>query len=334
MQQAAGIVSCKWRGIKDEFQFPAVTMSGVADIGGMQTPVAAGPGGAVKRIRAPNASAMTGSGTNTYLVFGGHEVAVIDPGPDHDDHFHRIMTEVGPSRRITKILITHPHADHTGLASRLAKNTGAEMIAHSGAEGATSERMRTLGGKFELGGGEGLDWDFMPDRQIGDGELIACDEWSFEAVLTPGHTANHICYAWQEAEVLFSGDHVMGWSTTLVSPPHGDMGDFMRSLERLRLRTDRMFLPGHGEPITDPISAVASQHSHRRERERQILHCLRSGLTGVVEIAARVYSGLPAHLAKAAERNVLAHLLDFVFCGKATTVGRDSSGRPRFRPSD
>lgn len=309
-------------------------MNGVADVGRTRTPVATGPGGAVKRIRAQNASAMTGSGTNTYLIVGEHEVAVIDPGPDRDDHFRRIMTEVGPSRRITKILITHPHADHTGLAPRLAKHTGGELIAHSGADGAMSERMRTLCGEFELGGGEGLDWDFKPDRQLVDGETIACDQWSFEAVLTPGHTANHICYAWKDAEILFSGDHVMGWSTTLVSPPHGDMGEFMRSLERLRLRTDRVFLPGHGEPITDPNSAVASQHSHRSEREGQILHQLRSGSTGVGEIAARVYSGLPLHLAKAAERNVLAHLLDFVFRGKATTTGRDGLGRPRFRPSD
>ena len=309
-------------------------MNGVADVGWRPTPVAVGPGGAVKRIRAPNASALTGNGTNTYLAIGERKVAVIDPGPDQDDHFRRIMTEVGPSRRISKILITHPHADHTGLASRLAKHTGAETIAHSGADGAISERMRTLGSQFELGGGEGLDWEFEPDRRIVDGELIACDEWNFEAVLTPGHTANHICFACRDAEVLFSGDHVMGWSTTLVSPPHGDMGDFMRSLERLRLRADRMFLPGHGEPITDPVSAVASQQSHRREREMQILHHLRSGLTGVGEIAARVYSGLPVRLAKAAERNVLAHLIDCVFRGKAATTGHDNSGRPRFRPSD
>ena len=334
MQQAAGIVSCKWLGIKDEFQIPAVSMNDVADVGRTPSPMAMGLGSAVKCIRAPNASAMTGNGTNTYLVVGRHSVAVIDPGPDQDDHFRRIMTEVGPSRRISEILITHPHADHSELAARLAKHTGAEVIAHSGADGATSERMRTLGGEFELGGGEGLDWDFKPDRRIVDGELIACGEWSFEAVLTPGHTANHICYAWRDAEILFSGDHVMGWSTTLVSPPHGDMGDFMRSLERLRLRADRAFLPGHGEPITDPISAVASQQSHRREREEQILHCLRSGLTGVDEIAARVYSGLPVRLVKAAERNVLAHLIDILFRGHAATIGRDRSGRPRFRLLD
>ena len=309
-------------------------MNGVADVGRTQPPLPMVPGGAVKRIRAPNASAMTGNGTNTYLVVGEHCVAVIDPGPDLNDHFRRIMKEVGASRRITKILITHPHADHTGLAARLAKHTGAEMIAHSGADGATSERMRTFGSEFELGGGEGLDWDFEPDRRIVDGELIACGEWTFEAVLTPGHTTNHVCYTWRDAEVLFSGDHVMGWSTTIVSPPHGDMGDFMRSLERLRHRTDRMFLPGHGEPITDPISEVASQLSHRRKREKQVLHHLRSGMTGVAEIAARVYSGFPVHLAKAAERNVLAHLIDFVLRGQATTIGRDSSGRPRFQLLD
>ena len=306
-------------------------MNGAAEGERTPPPLAAGQGGAVRRIRAPNASAMTGNGTNTYLVVGERSVAVIDPGPDQDDHFHRIMTEVGPSRRISKILITHPHADHTGLANRLAKHTGAETVAHSGADGAISERMRKLSSEFELEGGEGLDWDFEADRQIVDGEVVACGEWSFEAVLTPGHTANHICYAWGDAKVLFSGDHVMGWSTTLVSPPHGDMGDFMRSLERLRLRTDRMYLPGHGEPITDPISAVASQQSHRREREEQVIHHLRSGLTGVSEIAACIYSGLPVRLAKAAERNVLAHLIDLLFRGQATAIGRDSSGRPRFR---
>lgn len=309
-------------------------MKGVADVRRTTTPLTLESGGAVKCIRAPNASAMTGNGTNTYLVVGEHSIAVVDPGPDQDDHFRRILTEVGPSRRISKILITHPHADHTELAARLANHTGAEMIAHSGADGAASERMRTLGSEFELGGGEGLDWDFEPDRRIVDGELIACGEWSFEAVWTPGHTANHICYAWRDADVLFSGDHVMGWSTTLVSPPHGDMGNFMRSLERLRLRTERMFLPGHGEPITNPTSTVASQQSHRREREKQILDHLRSGLTGVGEIAVRVYSGLPVRLAKLAERNVLAHLIDLVFRGQATTIGRDGSGRPRFRLLD
>ena len=309
-------------------------MSRVVDLGRTLPSVAAAPAGAVKRIRAPNASAMTGSGTNTYLVSGERHVAVIDPGPDREDHFRRILSQIGPLHRISKILVTHPHADHTELVSRLTKHTGAEVIAHSGAGGACSERMQALASEFELGGGEGLDRGFEPDRRVADGELIDCGELSFEAVLTPGHTANHICYAWKDAGVLFSGDHVMGWSTTLVSPPHGDMGDFMKSLERLGQRRDRVHLPGHGDPIADPISAITSQLSHRRERERQILHLLRSGLTGVGAIAARVYSGLPAGLVAAAERNVLAHLIDFLFRGRAMTVGSDGSGRPRFRLLD
>ena len=128
----AGIVSCKWRGIKDEFRNPRPTVNSVLDVGRMLPSAAAAPAGAVKRIRAPNASALTGSGTNTYLVSGRRQVAVIDPGPDRNDHFRRILSEVGPSHRISKILVTHPHADHTELVPRLAERTGAEVIAHSG----------------------------------------------------------------------------------------------------------------------------------------------------------------------------------------------------------
>ena len=289
---------------------------------------------ALRCIVAPNASAMTNFGTNTYLVVGKTQIAVIDPGPDDDRHLESILSHTSPSCRISKIFVTHPHVDHTGLAVRLAHETGADVLAHSGASGACSKRMRKLAEEFALGGGEGIDREFEPDRRLIDGELTWCDDWSFEAVWTPGHTANHMCYAWREAGILFSGDHVMGWSTTVVSPPHGDMGDFMASLDRLMQRQDEMLLPGHGGRVLAPVAEIKAQQLHRREREAQILHVLSCGLNSVGEIAGRIYSGLPVRLAAAAERTVLAHLLDLWARERAEAFCCDGLGRPCFRLVD
>ena len=284
----------------------------------------------LRRVVAPNPSAMTYKGTNTYLV-GRANIAVIDPGPNDDQHFRRLVTLAESSGQITKIFITHPHVDHIDLVPRLVERTGAEVLAHSGTDGAVSCRMSEIATVGNLGGGEGLGLGFEPDRRLEDGEVVSCEEWSIEAVWTPGHTANHLCFAWSETESLFSGDHVMGWSTTIVSPPHGDMGDYMRSLDRLKSRSERIYYPGHGEPVMNPPEEVQSHLSHRMSREQEILGCLRLGMTEVREMAGMIYPDVAASIAAAAERNVLAHLLDLQLRGIVHRTDCRTSGRMVFR---
>ncbi len=286
--------------------------------------------GNLRRIVAPNPSAMTYKGTNTYLI-GRSRIAVIDPGPNDDQHFRRLVTLAESSGQITKIFITHPHVDHIALVPRLVERTGAEVLAHSGTDGAISGRMSEIATGGSLGGGEGLGLGFEPDRRLEDGEVVSCEEWSIEAVWTPGHTANHLCFAWSETESLFSGDHVMGWSTTIVSPPHGDMGDYMRSLDRLKSRSERIYYPGHGEPVMNPAEEVQSQFLHRLSREEEIIGCLRRGMTESREVAGMIYPDAAASIAAAAERNVLAHLLDLQLRGVVSRTDGKASGRLFFR---
>ena len=261
----------------------------------------------LRRIMAPNASAMTYTGTNTYLL--GHErVAVIDPGPDNDEHLERILASI--AGELVKIFVTHPHSDHSGLARRLSHETGAEILAHSGASGSVSRRSLDIVHRLGLGGGEGLDASFRPHQKLSNGQVVADVEWTLQAHLTPGHMANHMCFSLVGEDCLFSGDHVMGWSTTIVSPPHGDMGEFMESLQALMARNETIYYPGHGLPITDPLAVMRRQKHHRLMREQQILGCLKAGLASSREIVLKVYSDLPPALRGAAERNVLAHLLD------------------------
>ena len=284
----------------------------------------------VRRIVAPNQSDMTYRGTNTYLV-GQGEVAVIDPGPDDDAHLRRIENELGTCRRVVAILITHSHIDHTALARRLSGTTGAPVMAYSGAAGSASDRMASLSAIIDLGGGEGLDRGFEPDKLMEDGESVSCDEWNIRAVWTPGHTANHLCFELADTGILFSGDHVMGWSTTIVSPPDGDMGDFMRSLNRLSERNDTVYYPGHGDPVTEPAAEVRRQLDHRMTRERQILDALQSKPQNTYELALHIYSGLPDRLKAAAERNVLAHVLDLVGKGRVHPINQPGIRNFKFK---
>ena len=203
----------------------------------------------VRRLLAPNPSPMTFHGTNTYLV-GDTDLAVIDPGPDSPDHLAAIMGAVGAHQQITHILVTHAHIDHSPLARALARATGAPVLAYGDASAGRSLVMQQLAAQGLAGGGEGVDHAFVPDLCIPHGAVVSGPDWTLEAIWTPGHFGNHLCFAFDD--ILFTGDLVMGWASSLVSPPDGDLTDFMASCAALRGRKDRVYLPGHGDAVTEP----------------------------------------------------------------------------------
>ena len=266
----------------------------------------------VRRVRADNPSPMTGGGTNTYFL-GQDAVTVIDPGPDLDSHLAAILAALAPGERITDILITHAHLDHSGLAPRLSALTGAPIWGFGTAHSGRSAVMADLAAAG-LHGGEGADERFEPDFLLQDGSFLALNGQFLTALHTPGHMGCHLCFAHQD--YLFSGDHVMDWSTTLVSPPDGDMAAYMASLRRLQSRPWRRFLPGHGDPVERPAQRLAALVAHRQAREAAILITLRDhGPATPAALAARIYQGTPAALLAAATRNVLAHLIDLTSRG-------------------
>jgi glyoxylase-like metal-dependent hydrolase (beta-lactamase superfamily II) len=259
----------------------------------------------LRHVIAPNPSAMTERGTNTWIV-GRGEVAVIDPGPAIPVHLDAILAALTPGERVTHILVTHAHLDHSALAPSLSARTGAPVLAFGSARDGISPAMLALG--LAGTGGEGLDAGFAPDERLGDGDVIEGPGWRLQAIHTPGHLGSHLCFAWGAA--CFTGDHVMGWSTSLVSPPEGDMGAYMASLGRLGQREWSRFLPGHGTTVRDPATRLAALTEHRHGREAQILAALAGGSCTPAALARAIYTDLPAPLLPAAERNVLAHLLD------------------------
>jgi glyoxylase-like metal-dependent hydrolase (beta-lactamase superfamily II) len=271
------------------------------------------PAGSVRQIEpdllclvAPNPSPLTAEGTNTYLL-GRRDIAVIDPGPDDPRHLAAILAALPSGARLHSIIVTHAHLDHSALAARLAARTGAPVRAFGDAHAGRSEVMRGLPG---LDGGEGLDLAFRPDVLLADQDWIGSDDWRIRAIHTPGHLGGHLCLDLPDRALCFSGDHVMGWSTSIVSPPDGDMTDYLASLGRLAGLGDRSLLPGHGAAVAGGRERIGELIRHRRQRESEILAALAGGTATAADLARRIYASTPAALLPAATRNVLAHLID------------------------
>ena len=250
----------------------------------------------IARVLAHNPSAFTYFGTQTYLV-GERELAVIDPGPDLPEHVDALEQAIA-GRPVAAIMCTHTHRDHSPAARPLAQRTGAPIV------GCAALALETAGPRADAA----FDGDYSPDRVLGDGEAVTVDGQSIAAVATPGHTSNHLCFAYQGA--LLSGDHVMGWSTTVVFPPDGDMAAYMASLDKLRQRDDRVYYPAHGPPVTNPAQYVRGLMGHRMQRERQILKLVAGQSRDIPDIVASAYPGLDPRLVVAAGGSVHAHLLD------------------------
>ncbi|MCC5991282.1 MAG: MBL fold metallo-hydrolase [Rhodobacteraceae bacterium] len=261
----------------------------------------------LRLIRANNPSAMTGAGTNSYII-GSGQVCVLDPGPADPQHLRAIMAALQPDEQVAAILVTHSHLDHSPLARELADATGAPVLGFGDSASGRSDLMADLAAQGVAGGGEGVDADFRPDRLLGDQEEFGVGEESLRAIWTPGHMGNHLCFAWRGA--VFTGDHVMGWASSLISPPDGDLGAYMRSLEKLRDEGARALYPGHGAPIPDAAARIAELAAHRQARSAAILAQLAHGPAGIAELVAAIYTDTPAELHPAAARNVHAHLID------------------------
>ncbi|PNU02547.1 MBL fold metallo-hydrolase [Novosphingobium guangzhouense] len=262
----------------------------------------------VRRVLARNPSPFTYTGTQTYIVGaageGAGEVAVIDPGPDEAEHIDALMAAIG-NDKVVAICCTHTHRDHSPAAAPLAALTGAPIVGC--APLVLSDDGPRADASFDAG--------YAPDRVLADGEAVSGKGWTLRAVATPGHTSNHLCFALErdgeETGALFTGDHVMGWSTSVVSPPDGDMTAYMESLARLYAREqDTVYYPAHGPEVTRPRQLVRGMIGHRRQRERQILRQIESGVTTIAAMVPLMYKGVDERLWPAAGRSVLAHLLD------------------------
>ncbi|KMK66972.1 MBL fold metallo-hydrolase [Puniceibacterium sp. IMCC21224] len=272
----------------------------------------------LRRIVAPNPSAMTFRGTNTYLL-GERALAVIDPGPDDPTHLAAILAALKPGQSISHIIVTHAHRDHSPLSRALSRATGAPVLAFGDAQAGRSAVMQRLADSGLMEGGEGVDFAFMPDIAVPDGAVISGDGWDLEVLHTPGHFGNHIALGW--GQQLFCGDLVMGWATSLVSPPDGDLTDFMASCARVRAGNWARLHPGHGAPINEPLTRIDWLISHRQSREAQILAALGSGPADAATLAAQIYTEIPPDLLPAAARNTLAHLVDLVTKSKVVHNG-------------
>lgn len=271
----------------------------------------------IRRVLAPNPSPMTHLGTNTYLL-GQREVTVIDPGPSDPAHRAAIETAVGAGR-IVSIVVTHAHLDHSALARDLARGHGVRIIAFGPPDAGRRPVMARLAAAGLAGGGEGVDRAFRPDDEVGDGARIPTEAGTLEVLHTPGHFAGHLSLALGDA--VFTGDHVMGWASSLVSPPDGDLTAFMESCARLRRRDDRIYYPGHGDPVGDPAGRLDWLIGHRRARETAILRALDDGGATVSALVDRVYDDVPPALRQAAARNVFAHLVDLAERNRIECMG-------------
>ncbi len=266
----------------------------------------------VRRVLANNASPFTFRGTVSYIV-GRGKVAIIDPGPDDPQHVAALLNAVR-GETVTHIFVTHTHRDHSPAVPALKAATGAAVLA---------EGPHRLARPLHIGEAKRLDasadMEFAPDRRLADGEVVSGDGWAIEAVATPGHTANHMAYAVRGSDILFAGDHVMAWATSIVAPPDGAMSDYMASLEKLLHRPESIFLPGHGGMIRDARAFVQHYIRHRHGREASILHRLGKGAADIPSLVRAIYIGLDPRLAGAAGLSTLAHLEDLVARGRVLT---------------
>lgn len=260
------------------------------------------------RLLAPNPSAMTLHGTNSYIL-GGRNLCIIDPGPDDPAHLAALL-HVIDGRTVSHIIVTHSHLDHSALAPHLSQATGAPVLGFGNSASGRSAIMRQVFGSGVATTGEGVDADFAPDQTLPDRAIIATDDWQLQAIHTPGHFGNHLCLRWGNA--IFSGDHVMGWASSLVSPPDGDLTDFIASCRKMRSQGAAILYPGHGDPVPDPLARIDWLIAHRAAREAQILAQLQLGPQTVGGLTNTIYIDTPAALHPAAARNVFAHLIDLV----------------------
>ena len=270
----------------------------------------------VGRIIAPNPGYMTGPGTNTYLI-GDDRIALVDPGPDNDQHFTTLLEAVGD--RLAWILVTHTHIDHSPLAARLREATGAEVVAFGPAPTFAGETLDTH------------DKEFAPDRLLVDGERVDTGDARIEAVYTPGHASNHLCFEIAGTGLLFSGDHVMSGSTVVIAPPDGDMTVYFESLDKVRARDLRRIAPGHGDMIDDPGAVLDDYLIHRREREAQVLAGVLAAPpegTTTEALVAQLYAEVPKHLHKVARFTVWAHLRKLAADGRVTSAELDDIAAP------
>ena len=266
----------------------------------------------IRRVICNNPGGFTFHGTGTYIIGRGN-VAVIDPGPLDDEHISALERAV-EGETVTHILITHTHRDHSPAAIPFKATTGAPTYGygpHGGDRG---------GPKVEEGG----DYEFRPDHEIKDGAVIEGAGWTFEAIHTPGHTSNHLCFALHEENAIFTGDHVMGWSTSVISPPDGDMAHYMNSLTKLLTRKEEIYWPTHGPPITAPKAHVEAFIAHRKGREDAILDCIRDGRTTIPEMVEIMYADVDPRLHGAAGRSVFAHLVHMSDTGRVVCEGDPS----------
>lgn len=270
----------------------------------------------VRRVVARNPNAFTFYGTGTYVI-GNGKVAVVDPGPLIPEHVEAILAGL-KGETVTHILITHTHADHSPAAAPLKEKTGAKTYGF----GPHGSGHVDDGIAIEEGG----DMAFVPDVAVKHGDVVRGEGWSAECVYTPGHTSNHMCFALREEKALFSGDHVMGWSTTVIGPPDGSMAAYMNSLEMLLARDDEIYYPTHGAPIRDPKALVRALIAHRRERDAQIAACLDKGIAKIPEMVAEMYKDVDKKLHGAAGLSVYAHLIHMVGEGRAKTDGAPKMG--------
>lgn len=279
-------------------------MTSPAPLPGAITTLAPG----IRRILAPNPSPMTLWGTNTFLI-GEGEVTVLDPGPALPAHFDAIHAGLAPGEHVARILVSHAHLDHSPLARPLSGATGAPILAFGNATAGRSELMSNLAKRGLSGGGEGVDYTFAPDERLANGDVVEIGNGlNVEAIWTPGHMANHLSFAL--GDIVFTGDHVLGWASTLISPPDGDLSAFLASCQKLKTRAAHMFLPAHGAAITEPAARLDWLVDHRKSRETEILDALAVQPARISTLTAAIYNDTPPALVPAAERNVFAHLID------------------------